>query len=397
MFQSVGRAGRGRNGSPGDHEGIGRSGGTISVTPSRARSSRCASAHPHDRADSQESETKKGRRGSVGSERSRGKHDDRRCKNGRVNSLRVHPETPFRNSVMSLSLSYRAAALSSCPCCASTGRCAALALRRRTALALERGSAGGCGLRRRPRFLPGGLGECPRPLLGAIGRAEQTDCVLHGARQCHSRRGSAQPARASRFEGRSGERCQGRWSEVGPLPESLDVADILQQEPFARRSSRPWRPYVEGEGIRPAAPARRASAAQPLPRATRPAVPYYFAARAGVGCENLGTRSRRARSGAEQGFASRSSRRSGARRVVGPDEEETMERAARARPRAPVPFHGELVPAGKLDVGWINVEKASVLASRRRTGQRTRTRFERCTLRGRRVPSETDVGVEDGW
>jgi lipoprotein-anchoring transpeptidase ErfK/SrfK len=224
----------------------------------------------------------------------------------------------------------------------------------------------------------------------------------------NARRGSAQlGARFPLFGTKRGSGCQGRWLNVGPFAWICsDVADYTADGPFAPAlGSRPWTfPGDGGDGIRPPRPGARAMPPlEPIsPNDDGLPYRYYFAGQDGAyGFPNLDSALDDAPDQElEEGFA------------VAIVEEKTAHgeswgRTKKGRwiarrelvPARPFLFHGELVADGKLDVGWITVEKASVFASEKADKPSgTRRRFEKVHVR-----EEKDTGatvmlrVEDGW
>jgi len=243
------------------------------------------------------------------------------------------------------------------------------------------------------------VGDVPIPAWARSVAPNRLDAALYVEPGTDLRRGSAQlGARLPLFGTRRAGGCQGRWLEVGPFAWICsDVADYSADDVFAPPlGSRPWlvpgsatatTVAAGGEAIRPLRPGTRAM--PPL----EPGSPgddglpyrYYFAGASGAfAFANLNNALDDAPDQElEQGFA------------VAIVEEKTAHGESWGKTkkgrwiamRELVParsflFHGELVAEGKLDLAWVNAEKASVFASEKADkAAGARVRFEKVHVR----------------
>ena len=224
------------------------------------------------------------------------------------------------------------------------------------------------------------------------------------------RRGSVQPgARLPFFGTRRASGCQGRWLAVGPLAWMCsDVADFSPEEPQAPSlGARAW--SIAGTDVlRPARPGTRGLPPVEPMAANDDGMPFrtYFAGRDGAfGFANLASALDDAPDQElEPGFA------------VAIVEEATAhgERWGKTRkgrwvamrelsPARPSLFHGELASAeGKLDFGWVVVDKAQTFTTEKAalagTGASgTRVRFEKVKVvedKGAAVRIEGDTWMK---
>ena len=255
------------------------------------------------------------------------------------------------------------------------------------------------------------VGDVPMPAWARSVAPTKSDAAFYSEPgKIESRRGSAQlGARLPLFATKRAGGCQGRWLNVGPFAWICsDVADYSGDEVSTPTlGSRPWL-LPGGDGIRPNRPGARAL--PPLEPVTPgdDGLPYrYFFAGAGgaFGFANLGNALDDAPDQElEQGFA-----------VAIVEEKqahgESWGKTRKGRwiamrelvPARPFLFHGELLTAGKLDVAWVNIEKANVYATEKADKvTAARVRFEKVHVReekgtGNNLMVRVDEGGVVGW
>lgn len=253
------------------------------------------------------------------------------------------------------------------------------------------------------------VGDVPVPAWAKSIAPNRQDAALYMVPgKLETRRGSTQlGARLPLFATKRASGCQGRWLEVGPLAWICsDVADYSGDPPASPSlGTNAWSLPGAPDGARPPRAATR-----PLPplEPTSPAddgLPfrYFFAGRDGAyGYASLNQAGESAPDQElEKGFA-----------IAATEEKksngETWVKTKKNRwfstrelvPARPFLFHGERIEDGKLDVGWIVVEKANVFASEKSTAATaTRVRFEKVKIAqeaGDRVRVSPD-GQPEQW
>jgi lipoprotein-anchoring transpeptidase ErfK/SrfK len=255
------------------------------------------------------------------------------------------------------------------------------------------------------------VGDVPVPAWARSVAPNRTDAAFYAEPGRNDlRRGSAQlGARFPLFGTKRGPGCQGRWLGVGPYAWICsDVADYSGDEPVSPSlGSRPW--LIDGaDAIRPRRPGVRALPPLAPSDANDDGLPYryFFAGSSGAyAYANLqNALDDSPDQELEQGFA------------VAIVEEKRAHNEAWGRtkknrwiamrelvPARPFLFRGELVEGGKLDVGWVTVDKANVYATEKAekaTG--TRVRFEKIHVReekgtGDKTMLRVDEGGVTGW
>ncbi|MBX3192685.1 MAG: L,D-transpeptidase [Labilithrix sp.] len=252
-------------------------------------------------------------------------------------------------------------------------------------------------------------GDVPVPAWAKSVAPNKTDAAFYAEPgKLEARRGSAQlGAKLPLFGTKRASGCQGRWLNVGPLAWICsDVADYSGDEPGAASlGTRPWSETVGNvDLVRPARPGAR-----PLPpleptSANDDGLPYryYFAGADGAyGFSSLA----RALDDApdqelEKGFA------------VAILEEKTAHgeswgRTKKGRwiamrelvPARSFTFRGEILEGGKVDVGWVTVDRAAIYATEKGGAPSgSRVRFEKVKiLEEKGAAPNVMVRVDGGW
>jgi hypothetical protein len=255
------------------------------------------------------------------------------------------------------------------------------------------------------------VGDVPVPAWARSVAPSRTDAAFYSEPgKLDGRRGSAQlGARLPLFGTKRGAGCQGRWLAVGPYAWICsDVADYSADDPSTPQlGSRPW--LLDGaDVIRPRRPGVRPMPPLEPTSPTDDGLPYrYFFAGANGAYAFPNLESALDDSPdqeLEQGFA------------VAIVEEKRAHNEAWGRtkknrwvamrelvPARSFMFHGELVADGKLDVAWVNVEKASMFASEKADkATSTHVRFEKVHVREEKgIGDKTMLRVEEagvsGW